>query len=326
MKTGKPSESVLKRSIIKSFKNRRKEVIQGAGVGEDCALFSLEENMTAASVSTFSVLNSGFFSAQLMAAVNNVAASGAEPVALLISAVLPKDYEERELKALTTETEMVCQSLNIQAAGGDTRYSLWVLKPQISVTVLAKKSSLSTFAKKSSPGQDVVMTKWLGLAGTSFLVKQKREALKNRLPAGLLDEAEKFIQWISVLPEAALAVKSGIGSMHDVSRGGLFTALWELAEKDGIGLEIDIKKIPVRQETIEISEALGVNPYELYGAGSLLITCNHGEQLVNTLKKEGIPAAVIGRTCADKARIILNQEEKRYLDRPYTDNLEVLLI
>ncbi|MGN0307667.1 MAG: AIR synthase related protein, partial [Lachnospiraceae bacterium] len=240
MKTGKPSESVLKRSIIKPFKNRRKEVIQGAGVGEDCALFSLEENMTATSVSAFSVLNSGFFSAQLMAAVNNVAASGAEPVAILISAVLPKDYEEKELKALSTEAEMVCQSLNIQAAGGDTRYSSWVLKPQISVTVLGKKSFRSTFTKKSSPGQDVVMTKWLGLAGTAFLAKQKREDLKKRLPAGLLDEAEKFMGAVSVLEEAALAVKSGADSMHDISRGGLFTALWELAEKDGIGLEIDI--------------------------------------------------------------------------------------
>jgi hydrogenase expression/formation protein HypE len=36
-----------------------------------------------------------------------------------------------------------------------------------------------------------------------------------------------------------------------------------MAEASGVGLEIDLKKIPVRQETIEICEFFGINPYEL---------------------------------------------------------------
>lgn len=56
------------------------------------------------------------------------------------------------------------------------------------------------------------------------------------------------------MPEAATAVKSGVGAMHDVTEGGIFGALWEMAEASGVGLEIDLKKIPLRQETVEVCE------------------------------------------------------------------------
>ena len=42
--------------------------------------------------------------------------------------------------------------------------------------------------------------------------------------------------------------------MHDVTEGGIFGALWEMAEASGVGLEIDLKKIPIRQETVEVCE------------------------------------------------------------------------
>ena len=49
-------------------------------------------------------------------------------------------------------------------------------------------------------------------------------------------------------------MKSGVRAMHDVTTGGIFGALWELAEASGVGLEIELKKIPIRQETVEICE------------------------------------------------------------------------
>lgn len=57
-----------------------------------------------------------------------------------------------------------------------------------------------------------------------------------------------------MLSEAAVAARSGVSAMHDITEGGIFGALWEMAEASGVGLEIDLKKIPVRQETIEICE------------------------------------------------------------------------
>ncbi len=89
-----------------------------------------------------------------------------------------------------------------------------------------------------------------------------------------------------------------------------------MAQEAGVGLEIDLRKIPVRQETIEICEFFGENPYELASGGCLLMTAESGTKLAAALLREGIPAAVIGRTTRGKERVVYNQGRKRYLDKP----------
>ena len=75
-----------------------------------------------------------------------------------------------------------------------------------------------------------------------------------------MEGAKGFDKLLSVVPEAATAVKSGVSAMHDVTEGGIYGALWELAEASGIGLVIDLKAIPIRQETVEICEYYRLNP------------------------------------------------------------------
>ena len=87
------------------------------------------------------------------------------------------------------------------------------------------------------------MTKWIGLEGTYLLAKERRSELVTRYPESMIDAAEEFERFLSVVPEAATAIKSGVSAMHDISEGGVFSALWQLAESSGVGLEIDMKKI-----------------------------------------------------------------------------------
>ena len=169
--------------------------------------------------------------------------------------------------------------------------------------------------------QDIVVSKWIGLEGTALLAKEYDEKLRERFPRRMIDEAAAFDRYLSVVPEAATAMKSGVCGMHDVSRGGIFGALWELAEEAGVGLEIDLKKIPVKQETIEICEFFELNPYELLSGGCLIMTADNGENLVAALKREGIPSVIVGRTTDRNDRVIYNEDEKRYLDRPKTDQI-----
>jgi hydrogenase maturation factor len=109
--------------------------------------------------------------------------------------------------------------------------------------------------------------------------------------------------------------------MCHVNKGGVFGALWEMADRAGIGLSIDLKAIPVKQETIEISEIYDVNPYEMLGTGSLLMIADDGHELVRTLQAEKIPAAVIGKTTADHDRVILNEGESRFLEPVKPDEI-----
>ena len=111
-------------------------------------------------------------------------------------------------------------------------------------------------------------------------------------------------------------MKSGVRAMHDVTTGGIFGALWELAEASGVGLDITLKKIPIRQETVEICEFFDINPYQIASGGSLLMAAEDGNRLVMDLVKEGIPAVVVGKATAGNDRVLINEEERRFLEPP----------
>lgn len=116
-------------------------------------------------------------------------------------------------------------------------------------------------------------------------------------------------------------MKSGGCTMHDISEGGVFAALWEMAEGAGVGLTIDMKKLPLRQETVEVCEFCNVNPYELRSGGSLIIASPEGTTVVEALAAEGIPAVIVGRFTDSNERLILNEDEVRYMDRPQRDEI-----
>lgn len=175
--------------------------------------------------------------------------------------------------------------------------------------------------RKVLPGQDVVLSKWIGLQGTAVLAERNRKKLSERYPGWLAEEAADFGRYLSVLPEAEVAVRAGAGAMHDASEGGILGALWELAEGAGTGLAVDMRKLPLRQETVEICECCGVNPYELLSGGCLIMTAPDGPALVKALEKAGIPGTVVGKVTDSKDRILLNGEEVRYMDRPQRDGI-----
>ncbi|MBR1740300.1 MAG: hydrogenase maturation factor, partial [Lachnospiraceae bacterium] len=220
------------------------------------------------------------------------------------------------------EIESVCRELNIEVLGGHTEVTDVVNQPVVTVTGVGKVAEgnvVSTAGLK--PGDELVMTKWAGMEGTAILAAEKREKLLETLPRELLDTAAGFIQFISVVPEAMVAKEAGVHAMHDVTEGGIFGALWEMGAASGVGIEADLKKIPVRQETIEICEVFGLNPYQMMSSGSMLIGCENGNHMVDALKKQGIPASVIGKATDTNDRIVVNGEETRYLAPAGSDEL-----
>ena len=60
------------------------------------------------------------------------------------------------------------------------------------------------------------------------------------------------------------------------------------------GFEADLRKIPLRQEVIEVCELVDVNPYRLHAKGCILFTARNGEAAKKALEDEGIPCTVIG--------------------------------
>lgn len=323
MKIGKVPESVLKRSILKQIHTRRSEVCQGASVGEDCAAMKLaEDEVFVLSTDPITGTSADIGDLAIQVTLNDLASAGAEPVGVMLTALLPETITEPQLRKIMQQAEEACAKANVQIMGGHTEVTAAVNQAIITVTGVGKaKEGKMISTSGARPGMDIVVTKWVGLEGTSILAKEKQEELLTRFSENFIFRAQKFDQMLSVIPEAATAVKSGVSAMHDVTEGGIFGALWEMAEASGVGLEIELKKIPLKQETVEICEFFGINPYELISSGSMLMAAEDGNGLVLNLQKAGIAACVIGKATADNDRVLLNEEERRFLEPPKADEL-----
>ena len=323
MKVGKVPEAVLKRSVLKQIRTNRPEVLLGASVGEDCAAVALQEDemfVLSTDPITGTAKDIGHLAIQIT--LNDLASAGAEPIGVMLTFLLPEKISEAKLRAMMEQAETAAHAANVQIMGGHTEVTRVVNQPVISVVGVgkAKKGRLISTAG-ARPGMDVVVTKWIGLEGTSIIAKEREEELLTRYPQALVDTAKGFDAFLSVLPEARIAVESGVSAMHDVTEGGIFGALWEMAESAGVGLEIDLKKIPIRQETVEVCEFFDVNPYELISSGSMLMAASDGNGLVRALTAANIPAVCIGKVTAGNDRVLLSGEERRFLEPPKADEL-----
>ena len=318
LNVGKLSELILKRSVLNKFRNKREEVLSGAKAGADAAVMLVKGQLVTA-VSCSSVEYETLLDAKITMtrAVNSVAAEGGSPFAVLVSMIVPPETEESRIKSIMEVLEETASSLNVQIAGGHSEVSDKVNMPVFSVTAYGNCAGElldSRREKDTLYGQDIVMTGYMALEATGVAAVQHREELS--FAPGYLAGAADYLQELSVVKHAQIALEHGSAVMHDLSETGVFGGLWELGEKMQVGMEIEARNIPVHQETIELSEQLEQNPYTMQSAGSLLVVTRDGNGLVHQYEKEGIHAALIGKVMPGHDKVLLNRDERRFIEQP----------
>ena len=228
MKLGKIPEVVLKRSILNQIKHRREEVLLGPAVGEDCSVIGLEKDeviVMSTDPITGTVQDIGTLAVHITA--NDIASSGAEVIGIMLSVLLPEMTAEAELRSLMHDVEAVCEQLQIEILGGHTEVTKAVNQPIVTVTGIGKMKRADMIKTSGAkPGQEIVMTKWAGLEGTAILAKAREQELLTKYSAGFISGAQRMMDHISVVPESKVAREVGVTSMHDVTEGGIFGALW----------------------------------------------------------------------------------------------------
>lgn len=318
MRIGKITENVLKRSVWKQIHNGKYK--NGAAGYTDCACFEIDKRgvLSAIHTVTAGATHSGKYA--VVGACNNILADGGKPVQVLLSITLPKDEQEGVLRTIMQDAEYAANAYGAEIAGGHTEVSASASRPLVTATAVGYGK---TIIKEKIKGGDIVVTKWIALSGSAMLAEDKGGDIKKKYPPFIIDAGLSFgkMDYLSVASEAQIADSNEALLTHDISSGGIFAALWELGQMTGLGMDIDLKKIPIRQETVEITDVFDVNPYLLASAGALLIVAQDGNKMVSALEKEGIPGVVIGRLTQGNERIIRNEDETRYLDLPQSDEI-----
>lgn len=318
MQKGKAPYNVLKRSVLKHVVSGRREVLLEAGIGRSGSVLSCKEDGVFV-MSSNPVVISGADALYygIFRCINHLAASGAEPVGISDQILLPLSSQEGQLADIMKQLNRVCADLGIAILGGHTAVSEAVNLPVITLTAVGYGKKIPV---KPEPGWDLVLTKYVGMEGTALLAWEKEELLHSHYTYDFLSGAKRMKAFLSVAAEAAVGASFG-AAMYSLSEGGVLAALWDMMDGAGLGMDVNLKAIPIRQETVEITEFFELNPYQMLSGGSLLMAVSNGELLVRQLEQQKIPAAVIGKTTDRKARILRRDEEERYLDRPAMDEL-----
>jgi len=323
VKIGKVPETVLKRSVFKQIRKRQKEVLTKPGIGHDYSGIeaSSQDVITIATAPVSGAIDDiGPIAVHM--AVNNLVLSGATPLGIMQTMLLPEGFREAELKIIIKAIEAQCLLLNIEVMGGHTEVSAAVNYPVLVITGLGKVKKTQMLSPANIiAGQEIVMTKWAGIKGTYLLAKDHEAELISRYNRDFIQGAKDLLKYLSVSKDAKAAADFGVTAMHDAARGGMFAALWEFAEAAKMGLKVHLKKIGLKQETVEICNYFNINPYQMTSEGSLLIAVGKGDLLVDHLRKQGIEASVIGQFMEGNDRIIINDDEIRYLEPPRTDEI-----
>lgn len=263
----------------------------------------------------------------LVSAVNELMAEGVDVPQISVRYLLPLHGQKPHLYEMKKRTNRFCreQGLKVEEICWEKNACVSRYGAVATAAGLAPEEQ-EWYRETMRAGQDIVLVNQVGIEGTLRIMEEKGDDLKKRFSPAFLDGIAGFRKEALISGWLDEARNIGVSGMCQIGEGGIFAELWRLAEETGMGLDTDIKKMPVRQETIEICEYFRLNPYQLSSAGSFLVTADHGEALADMLLQRGVEAAVIGSLTDNHDKIIRNGEERRFIDRPAPDELNKIFM
>jgi len=296
---GKLPNHLLKR-FLTEFSFDDPSVFIGPAVGEDTAAVDIEgEDVLILKTDPVTFVTGSIGLYAVLVSANDIATSGATPRWMLATLLFPVGTSALAVHRVMSELHQICRSHGITICGGHTEITDTVSRPVVSGMMAAtvKKSQLID-KKKMAPGDVVLMTKRVAVEGTAIIAGELGGRLRKLgLSHKKISASQDFLSMLSILEEARIAAScKGVSAMHDVTEGGLATAVHELSIAGRCRIRIRMEDIPVYPLTQEICSLLSISPMGLIGSGSLLICCkrDHVDSLVKDIRDAGIEVTAIG--------------------------------
>lgn len=323
MKIEYVSQTVLRRSLLKPLHTKREEALFSPSEAEMCSAIQLNSSGQAVFTTASVIGNAKEIGTYAIAkAVNDLATRGADAIGVSVQIMLPPHAYESRLKAMTEYMEEMCSQLKIQITCAEAEVSAALMSAMVTVTAVGQASDGKLWqSRDAQPEQDIVLIGSIGLEGMLRVMSEKEEELKQRFVTTFINQIQSAKSELIAVDAIRIARTHGVSAMQQIGKGGIFAALWEVAEAAGLGLSVSLPDMTIRQETIEVCEFYHLNPYQMTSTGAVLVYTDDGKALIRKLKENGSKAALIGRTTSAKERVITGRAEVRYMDRPQPDEL-----
>lgn len=323
MNIGKVPNDLLEKLVFNNIKNKRDEVLVKAAIGEDNAIVDFGEEVCVLSTDPITGTTEEIGSLAIYVSCNDIASSGAEPIGVLLTILLPPSATEEDLDTIMKDAGRASKELNVEIIGGHTEVTDAVNRIVISATALGKMKKKNMLdSTRIKVGDKILMTKYAGIEGTSIIAKEKKDYLRDKLGEEKLREAIEMGKLATVLKEGIILGKMGVGYMHDITEGGVLGAVWEASEAINKGVKIYEDLIPMKEVTKEIARILNIDPYRLISSGSMLVIADKDkvDSIKERLRKENIDISVIGEV-VEKGRMIYRGDKAEEIPPPGNDEL-----
>jgi hydrogenase expression/formation protein HypE len=230
--------------------------------------------------------------------VNDLAVGGARPLFLSAAFILEEGLPLADLRRIVASMRSACDEAGVSLVTGDTKVVDRGKGDKIFITtsgigLVPEGRSLSI--RSARPGDCLVVSGTVGDHGIAIM--SVREGLE--FETVLESDTAPLTDLVRVMLEACPSIRA----MRDPTRGGVSSALNELAEASGVGIKLDEASIPVRAEVRGACEMLGLDPLYVANEGKLIAVAPREEagRLVSVMRTHplGRNAALIGRVVAE---------------------------
>jgi hydrogenase expression/formation protein HypE len=253
--------------------------------------------------------------------INDLAVSGAKPVAIALSLIIEEGLEVAELTRIVESAARAARECGVAVITGDTKVVARGEADRLFITTSGVGvRAVSSDSRMIQPGDAVIING--PIAEHGIAVMSKRE--------GIDFETEITSDSASVWPLVEGLMKRGVAVrvMRDPTRGGLAATLTELATDSGVTVELEEDAIPIKAGVAAACEMLGLDPLAVANEGKLVafVARQDAERAVKILRgiAGGREAAIIGTVVPKRSvpvTIKTRFGSERAVDMPYGEEL-----
>jgi hydrogenase expression/formation protein HypE len=289
---GKMSHELITSLMLPAFQNNiLSELHDGAAVDVDGVRLAFSTDTFVVDPIFFPGGNIGDLA--INGTVNDVSMCGATPLFLSVGFILEEGFSVSDLTRIVDSMGTAAEKAGVNVVTGDTK----VVPRGAADKIFINTSGIGLIpggvdisSGNVRPGDNIILSGTIADHGMAILIQREGMSFESSITS---DTAP-----LNQMVNRMLSACKDIHVLRDPTRGGVGTALNEIAEQSNLGIKIYETKIPVRDEVAGVCELLGFDPLYVANEGKLLafVGSQYAEQVLETMKEhpQGKDACIIG--------------------------------
>jgi hydrogenase maturation factor len=333
-RTGKATAEMFERVILQRLGATDPDVLVGPRHGVDVGVVRVANGVAMALtadpvfvVPAYGWERAAWFAVHILA--SDAATSGLPLRWMAVDLNLPPEITDDELTSLWDAFHRACEAIGVAVVTGHTARYDGCAWPMVGGAVCMASGPEDRFVtpEMARVGDRVIVTKGAAIEATALFAATFPDRLARGVGPDVVKAADALFEQMTVVPDAAVAREfglrdDGVTSMHDATEGGVLGGLAEVAEASGVGMRVELERIPVLPEVAAVCEHTGMDPFTSISEGTLIATVvpARAAAFLDALASAGITAAEVGEvTDRSAGRVLVTREGARPLEHPGLD-------